>query len=442
MAIDVCGKISKVREGSPAYTAGVRAGDELISIDSQPVRDILDFYYLSDEQSFDIKVCRDGVTYSYFVDLESGEELGIEFAEELFDGLRKCHNKCIFCFLRQMPKGLRSSLYQRDDDYRLSFAHGNYITLTNLSESDMDRICTQKMSPLYISVHTTDSELREKMLGNKNAGRIMEQLRRLASARITMHTQIVLCPGVNDGEHLDRTIRDLSSLHPWVSDIAIVPVGLTMHRFGLTPLKSVDSAKARQVVDSCKRWQKDFKREYDTRLVFPSDEFYLLSNVDFPSTSAYEGFPQLEDGVGVSRIFLDELRQVQKSILTKKLRPGRYTLVTGTLATPLVQHLAEVLNTVEGVHARVCTIENKFFGKTVTVAGLLTGIDIADALANTGPDECVLIPAVMLNEDRFLDDVTVADLRDRVKAEILVVDASLRAVVKAISKCRTERKID
>ena len=417
MSKDINGRISMVAEDSPAHNAGLKSGDELISINAQPVCDILDYHYISAEDHLEIKARRNGRVLTYSIEKETDEALGLEFEEDLFDGVRTCANNCVFCFLHQMPKGLRQSLYVRDDDFRLSFAHGNYITLTNLSDDDMDRICTQRMSTLYVSVHTTDPALRVKMLGNKQAARIMDQLRRLADSRITMHAQIVLCPGINDGEHLEKTIRDLSSLHPWVASVAIVPVGLTKHRDGLTPLHSVNSRMAYTIIEACKQWQAEFKKRLGTRFIFPSDELYILSKTEIPSKNSYEGFPQLEDGIGISRIFLDELRHIAK----ESIPPGSYVLVIGVLAMPLVQQLADILAKSPGVSARICVIKNKFLGETVTVAGLLAGQDIAKALVDVKKDETVLIPNVALNEDRFLDDMTISDLQKLVEGKITVV---------------------
>ncbi len=427
------GRIAKVEEGSPAQAAGLQIGDELIAINSQPVRDILDFNYLAAERNPTVLIQHDGAQHTLIIRKQADEDMGIEFEQELFDGVRTCHNNCVFCFVRQMPKGMRPSLNIRDDDYRLSFAHGNYITLTNMAEEDLDRMCSQRMSPIYVSVHTTDPWLRTKMLRNKNAGKVMDQLRRLAASRITMHAQIVLCPGFNDAEHLDKTIHDLASLHPWIASIAIVPVGLTRHREGLSPLVKVDVGLATQVIESCERWQREFKRRFDTRLVFPSDEFYLLSGKPFPSATAYEGFPQFEDGIGVSRLFLDDLHKASRRIGRTMLQPGRYILITGTLAAPLIGQFADVLNQFPDVEARVCPIMNKFLGETVTVAGLLTGQDIASALQDAGSDETALIPDVMLNEGRFLDDMTIPELQDRVRCRVLVVPSSPTGVIQAVS---------
>ncbi|MHB1001756.1 MAG: DUF512 domain-containing protein [Armatimonadota bacterium] len=404
------GKISYVEEESPAYNAGIVPGDELVSINSRAIVDVLDCSYLSSEEKIDIEIQRDGKVLEFAINKDEDEDLGIEFEEELFDGLRSCKNSCIFCFLKQMPKGMRDTLYMRDDDYRLSFAQGNYITLTNLSDDDMTRIISQRMGPLYISVQTTDPDLRVKMLKNPNAAKVMDQLRAFADARITMHTQIVLCPGINDGEYLEKSVRDLASLSPWVESIAIVPVGLTKYRDDLDELHPVDSILASDVINSCTKWQKEFKKAHGTRLVYVSDEFYLLAGIDFPGKAAYEEFPQFENGVGISRTFIDELKLVEKRISRLPLKPGKYVLVTGTLAAPLVTQLADLLNQADGVHARLCITMNKFFGKTVTVAGLLTGQDIICALKDTDEKELILIPDVALNGDKFLDDVTISEV--------------------------------
>ena len=424
------GKIGKVKEGSPAWEAGIRPGDELISVDSRAVRDVLDYRYRTLEEDLDLEITRSGETCLFHIAKDLDEDLGLEFEEELFDGLHTCANSCIFCFLHQMPKGLRRSLYVHDDDYRLSFAQGNYITLTNLSNEDMDRICSQRMSTMYISVHATEPDLRERMLRNPQAGRIMEQLRRFAEARITMHTQIVVCPGINDGERVERSVRDLAALHPWVASIAIVPVGLTKYREKLTPLRPVDHQLAREVIDSCKWWQTEFKRRLSTRLVFPSDEFYLLAGADFPSANAYEGFPQFENGIGVCRLFLDELKQLARR--RPSVKPGRYVLVTGILAAPLVQQLAAYLDIQPGVEARSCITMNKYLGETITVAGLLSGQDVMEALKALSPKDTALIPEIALNEGRFLDDISMCQVQEAVRCKVVAAPSTPIALVESL----------
>lgn len=415
-----------------AERLGIQPRDVLVSINNQPVRDVLDYRYLTSDRHFTVRVRRDGRVQELTVRASSDEPFGLEFEEELFDGLRTCENNCIFCFYEQMPKGLRPSLYVKDDDFRLSFAHGNYITMTNVTDDDLDRICSQRMSPLYVSVHATEPELRARLLGNGRAGCIMDQLARLADARIAVHAQVVLCPGINDGCHLDRTIRDLASLHPCVASIAIVPVGLTRYRAGLPRLRPVDGASATQVIRSCKHWQREFKQCLGTRLVFPSDEFYHLSGTSLPSDEAYEGYPQFEDGVGLSRLFLEELRLLCRRRMRKPFEQARYILVTGVLAAPLIERLASFLNGLDGIRAEGCIIKNKFFGESVTVAGLLTGEDIADALRNTSREQRALIPAAALNENRFLDGMTLCDLQRAVPAVVTVVQPSPRAVAEQV----------
>lgn len=433
------GKISAVEAHSPAGEAGLMVGDELVSINGRPVSDVLECCYLCSEEKLRIRVRRGGEILAFKIVKDEMDDLGLEFEEELFDGMRSCRNNCVFCFLQQMPKGMRKSLYMRDDDYRLSFAQGNYITLTNLSDDDMDRIVTQKMSPLHISVHTTDPELRLRMMRSPNAARVMDQLRAFANARITMHTQIVLCPGINDGSHLARSVLEMSDLYPRIESIAIVPVGLTGHREGLAPLTTVDSELAGRVVDSCERWQREFRRKLGSRLVHASDEFHLLAGRVLPSRATYEGFPQLENGVGISRIFMDDLMRVERSVAERTLHPGRYILVTGTLASPMVERLAQALVDVGRVSASVCTVKNKFFGETVTVAGLLTGQDVAEALCDVEPYEHVLIPDVMLNAGRFLDDMTIPELQAVVGAQVITVPPTPRGVFEALKERPTRR---
>lgn len=428
------GKIGYIEDESPAEDAGLQAGDYLISIDSHEISDVLDFAFFSNENHLVLEVERGDYRFIISIDNYDEEDLGIQFEEELFDGCRSCSNNCIFCFLKQMPEGMRDTLYVKDDDFRLSFAQGNYITLTNLSDDDMYRILSQRMGPLYISVQATEPDLRQSMLGNKNAGRIMEQLRTLADARISMHTQIVLCPGINDGVHLEKSINDLASLHPWVETIAVVPVGLTRHRDGLPLLKPFTSEEALDVVTSCTAWQKQLRKSLGTRLVFPSDEFYIRAGVKLPSRAAYEGFPQYENGVGISRLFMDELKGIERQLSNIDAIPGKYVMLTGILASGMVSEFADILNGSGKLQVRVYAVANRFFGETVTVAGLLTGADIAEAVTSTENDEIILIPEIMLNEDRFLDNMRISELACLTGRKVISVPISPRDMINKLQR--------
>ena len=425
-------EIMRVVSGSPAELAGIHDGDLLVTLNGQQVRDILDYRYHTADEKVIVEVIRKGRLLRRTIRKSPEEDLGLRFREELFDGVRMCANDCIFCFLKQMPQGLRDSLYIRDDDYRLSFAHGNYVTLTNLSEQDMRRIGSQRISPLYVSVHSTDPDIREFMLGNRRARQIMSQLNRLAGAGIRIHTQIVLCPGINDGEHLCRTIRDLATLHPSVASVALVPVGLTRYRERLPAIRRITSKECEEVLDICRSFQREFRRTKGTRFVFASDEIYILAKEDFPSASAYEGFPQLEDGVGLCRLFIDDMRKVERKLKNSFRRIAnvrKYVFVTGTLASDLLGQLACIFNECLPTNCEVRTIENNFFGDSVTVAGLLTGQDIINGLAGkVEPDQTVLIPAVALRDGMFLDNTTLSDLQMALGVPVEIVESMPSAV--------------
>ncbi len=418
------GKVKDVRIDSPSYKAGILPGDELISIDNKSINDILDYAYHSINEKMTVKLKRNDRIFDVKVTNIEENDIGISFEDELFDGCRLCANNCIFCFLKQMPKGMRSSLYVRDDDFRLSFVHGNYITLTNLTDADMDRIISQRMGPLFISVHTTDPELRTKMLNNKNAAKIMHQLKAFAEARISMHTQIVLCSGINDGINLEKSINDLAALYPWVESIAVVPVGLTKYRDNLPYIDQFTKEQAACVVESISSWQKSFKKKFDSRLVYASDEFYLRADMKFPSKLTYEGFPQYENGVGISRLFLDELKSAERILNRKKLEFKKYVLVTGMLAKDIIQQLADLINNSGKSLARVMAVKNDFFGESVTVAGLVTGCDIIKRASDTFTDEVIVIPKIMLNKNRFLDDITVENLQSEINRDVITASSS------------------
>jgi len=423
--------IARVTTGSPAEDAGIRAGDRLASIDGAAVRDYVDYKFLSAEDRIGVEVIdSDCARRTFVIEKHPDRDLGLGFASDVFDGMRLCRNRCIFCFYDQLPRGLRDTLYVRDDDFRLSFLHGNYITLTNLSEDDFARICEQRLSPLYVSVHATETALRRRLLGNPRAPDVLHQMRRLAQCGIEMHAQIVLCPGLNDGRHLARTVRDLAALHPAVASVAIVPVGLTGHRAGLADLQAVSGDDARQVLEQIAAWQREFLSRFGSRFVFAADEFYLLAGEDFPPAAEYEGFPQRENGVGLARLFLDESEEAD-------FRPAAglsVILVTGVSAARMVKRMAAKMRR-QGVRCNVLVVRNRLLGETVTVAGLLAGEDVAASLGARRAAGVVALPASALRDNEFLDGVTVQELSRRVGKKVIRA-AGPRELARALARMR------
>jgi putative radical SAM enzyme (TIGR03279 family) len=416
-----------------AARAGLKPGDRLLRVNGQGLRDLVDFHVQAGEEQLAIDVDRGGRPCSVVLERKWGRDLGLECEPPEAAEISTCANKCVFCFIHQLPRGLRKSLYVKDDDYRLSFLHGNYITLTDLPDSEIQRIVDLHLSPLYISVHATDPVLRHFLLGSPKTikGDLMERLRRLADAGIRLHAQIVLCPGLNDGPHLERTVRELGELHPGVATVAVVPVGLTRHRDGLYPLRSITAAEAAQTLDSIHGWQSRLLRRHGTRLVFAADELYLQAGRPIPPAAAYEDFAVVEDGIGLVRRFEDDLGRLAP-------RPGRArwrgerlaTVVTGELFGPILARLVEEIR-VPGLRTQVVPVPNEFFGRAITVTGLLTGEDIAQALAGRTLGDVVLVPRVALTESKgvFLDDVVPEDLARHIGAPIAVVDPSAKGLV-------------
>jgi putative radical SAM enzyme (TIGR03279 family) len=419
-----------------ASRAGLRPGDRLLRVNGQELRDLVDFHVQAGEEQLAIDLDRGGRPCSVVVERKWGKDLGLECEPPAPAEISTCANKCVFCFIHQLPPGLRKSLYVKDDDYRLSFLHGNYITLTDLPESEIDRIVDLRLSPLYISVHATDPALRHFLLGSPKTikGDLMERLRRLADAGIRLHAQIVLCPGLNDGAHLERTVRELGALHPGVATVAVVPVGLTRHRDGLYPLRSITPTEARATLDAIHAWQAAFLERLGTRLVFAADELYLQAGRAIPPAAAYEGFSVVEDGVGLVRRFEDDLRPLAARPGRPRWRGGRaVTIVTGELFGPLLGPLLEGLR-VPGLRTEVVAVPNEFFGRAITVAGLLTGRDVARALSGRALGHVVLVPRVALTETKgvFLDDVAPEDLARGLGVPVVTVEASARGLVDGI----------
>lgn len=415
------GIVSYVEPDSIAEEAGILPGDILVSINGHQLTDIIDYRFYSAEEDVDLLVRRDGEEAVISVEKDDDEPLGMEFTDELFDGVRTCGNRCIFCFVSQLPKGMRRTLYIKDDDYRLSFLHGNFVTLTNVSKSDITRVIEQRLTPLFVSVHTTEPALRTAMVRGKVMPDVMEQLRALSAGGITLHTQIVLCPDVNDEEHLRQTVHDLSSLYPSVASIGIVPVGLTTHRQTSPKLTSIDPTGAAEVIRKVRGWQRDFKSQFGTRLVWASDELYLVSGFPIPSAESYEGYPQIENGIGLVRRFVEDEKKALRRLPLRFPKPTKVTAITSTLAAPVLQTFADKVNRVKNLDMEVAVIKNHFFGETVTVAGLITGTDIRDQLSGRDLGDMVIIPATMLRDGAFLDDITVGQLSNALGKPVVAV---------------------
>ena len=438
-------KVLALEPDSPAARAGVQLGDIITHVNGQPVLDIVDFAFLSAGERVSLDMLR-GDTEPLHFEVSKGydEDLGIEFGDDLFDRVHICKNKCVFCFLYQQPKGLRPSLYIKDDDYRLSFLHGNYLTLTNMGEAEFQRVIDQKLSPLFVSVHATDPEVRGRMLGRKGPEPILPRLEMLSDAKIQVHGQVVLCPGYNDGDQLEQTVRELAALHPdargtygGVLSVAVVPVGLTQFRDRLAALTTCSPEFSRSVVEEAEAWRAQFRKQIGTNFVFLSDEFYLAAGMEVPAARQYEGFPQLEDGVGMVRLFQDDVKKVARRLPSRLPAPRTATLVTGELAAPFLNNLAETFNQVENLNVNVCAVHNTFFEGNISIAGLLTGHDVAEALRRMGDavGERVVLPSIMLRDpdrDIFLDDMTLAEFQATVGREVHVVERMPSAAAKAI----------
>lgn len=420
--------ISSVEPSSPAAKVGIRAGDILISINGQDINDVLDYRFYLTEKRVTLKLHRGPELFDVSIKKGEYDDIGLEFETYLMDNKHSCRNKCIFCFIDQLPCGMRDTLYFKDDDSRLSFLLGNYITLTNLSDADVDRIIEMKTSPINISVHTTNPELRIQMMKNKRAGEVLSYLRRFADAGISLNCQIVLCKGVNDGAELWRTMRDLVSYLPSLNGVAIVPAGLTDHRDGLYKLEPYTPDEAAAIIDMVDEFAAECLEKYGSRLFFCADELYLKAGRELPDDEYYEGYSQLEDGVGMIRSmqteFDDEFEYISDYDLAK---PRSLSIATGYAAYDFILSLVERLRAVSpSLDCKVYKIRNDFFGHNITVAGLVTGQDITAQLEGKPLGERLLIPSVMLRHerDRFLDDVTTNELSERLGVKLVTVESN------------------
>ena len=427
--------VSDIVPGSIAEELGIRPGDKLLAIDGHEIEDIFDYqFYVEDEEIVLLIEKPDGEQWELEIEKEADEDLGIEFGQGLMDEYRSCYNKCIFCFIDQMPKGMRDTLYFKDDDSRLSFLQGNYVTLTNMSSHDIERIIRYRLEPINISFQTTNPELRCRMLHNRFAGEALKKVDMLYQGGIEMNGQIVLCKGVNDGDELERSIRDLTSYLPLLKSVSVVPVGLTKFRSGLYPLEPFTKEDAREVLNVIHRWQEKIYQEYGIHFIHAGDEWYLLAEEDVPEEERYDGYLQLENGVGMLRLLFNEFAEGYDA-LTGDDRRDELSIATGKLAYPYLCKMAEkITEKFPGVRIHVYCIRNDFFGERITVSGLITGQDLMAQLKERELGRRLLIPCNMLktDEDVFLDDFTVEQVSGALQVPIDIVKSSGQDLIDSI----------
>ncbi len=448
-------RVISVAPGSPAALSGIEVGDELVSINGQSPRDIIQYQLLTDEPELEIEVSRGGLQLAFEVEKADDAALGIEVHSALFDQIRTCDNHCEFCFIYQLPPGMRKSLYTKDDDYRLSFLYGNFTTLTRFTEADLERVITERLSPLYVSIHATNPDIRARMLRNRRGATSLRWLRELLNNKIEVHGQVVVCPGVNDGDILDDTLAGVLDEYPDMANVAVVPLGVSRYSKEAA-MRPHTLAEAQRVVDIVERWQSTFLNCLGHRMVFAADEYYLLAKRPFPSAETYEGFKMHEDGIGMARAFeaeviglSDDAIGVQTGFFASvdapaegyraprlaEQNPGSVTLLprktapvgilTGRYGAQVLEPLLGYLRSESGANVRIITVENKFFGGNIGVTGLMVGEDIARTLANEPQGHRYLLPDVCLSGGKFLDGLTPADLPRPV--EIVATDGvSLR----------------
>lgn len=434
--------IEKVKDGSIAEEMGIEKGDCLLSINGKEIEDIFDYQYYAEDTYIEVLIRKeDGEEWLLEIDKEEDEDLGITFENGLMDKYRSCTNKCIFCFIDQMPQGMRDTLYFKDDDSRLSFLQGNYITLTNMSEHDIERIIKYRLSPINISFQATNPEVRRMMLHNRFAGDILEKVKRFYDENIIMNGQIVLCKGINDGKELERSISDLYQFLPYLQSVSVVPVGLSKFRQGLYPLEPFNKEDADEVIEIIHKWQKKAFENYGLHFIHASDEWYLLSDRTLPEEDNYDGYLQLDNGVGVLRLFLNEFNEALRTLTEgrdkKPVHKETISAMTGKLAFPIIKQAADLLmESVEGLTIHVYGIRNDFFGERITVSGLLTGTDIMAQGKELDLGERLLLPENILRsgETVLLDDYTVEDLKKSLQVPIDIVKSSGYEFVNAVMK--------
>ena len=432
-------KISRVLPDSIAEEIGFEAGDAIVSINQTKPRDLIDYRFLCSDEYLELEVVDTaGDLHVIEIEKDYDDDLGLEFETALFDGLMQCNNHCPFCFIDQQPPGKRKSLYFKDDDYRLSFLYGSYLTLTNLTEPEWRRIEQMRLSPLFVSVHATEPEVRIRLLKNNRAGLIMSQFKWFQERRLQIHAQVVVCPGINDGEHLERTLLDLASFHqgdiPAIASAAVVPVGLTRFRPSEDELIPVSQHKAVEVIEQVQQLQEKFKQQFGSNFVWLADEWFLIARQDVPSESHYEDYPQIGNGVGSIRLFLKQFQNTATEMLPDAIEiPRHYTWVVGNAVEHAFQPLVEQLNAVEGLEINLVALNSKYWGQEITVTGLLTGQDLLQGLPGKDLGDGILLPSLMLKHDdtKFLDDMTVEDVSSELKIPIFPVSG----VEELINQC-------
>ncbi len=450
--------ITKVIPDSICAEMGFEPGDSIVAVNGQKPRDLIDYQFLCADEFLELEVLDSkGKTHKLEIDKEYDEDLGLEFETALFDGLIQCNNRCPFCFIDQQPPGKRETLYLKDDDYRLSFLYGSYLTLTNLTQKEWDRIEQMRLSPLYLSVHATEPEVRIRLLKNLRAGKIIEQIKWFQERRLQIHAQVVVCPGINDGEHLERTLLDLAKFHtgniPAVASVAVVPVGLTRFRPAEDELIAVTAEKAREVIEQVQKIQvllskgkggpKAKNQNSKSRCIWLADEWFLIAGLDFPSAADYEDYPQIGNGVGSIRQFIQQFETAFEKLQPMPVNPPRKLVwVVGNAVEKAFEPIVQQLNQIPGLSVNLAALCSHYWGQTITVTGLLTGQDLLEALQGRDLGDGILLPSVMLKqgEPRFLDDMTLEQLASSLKTRILPVSGVEELISAAIGLANAEVK--
>lgn len=434
-------KISRVIPDSIGAEIGFEPGDAIVTINGTRPRDLIDYQFLCADEYLDLEVVDGaGVVHQIEIEKEYDDDLGLEFETALFDGLIQCNNRCPFCFIDQQPPGKRQSLYYKDDDYRLSFLYGSYLTLTNLTASEWQRIEQMRLSPLFVSVHATEPEVRTRLLKNPRAGLILDQLAWFQARRLQIHAQVVVCPGINDGKHLETTLQDLAAFGvgdiPAVISAAVVPVGLTKFRPSQDELIPVSRAKAKEVIAQVQGLQKKFQSQLGTNFAWLADEWFLIAQQELPPESHYEDYPQIGNGVGSIQQFIRDFGQIASQMLPQQIYPPRrFVWVVGNAVEYAFQPLVQQLNRVDGLTVELAALNSDYWGQEISVTGLLTGQDLIGKLSDRNCGEAILLPSVMLKHDeaKFLDDITVAEVAEKLNTPIISVDGTKDLIKTCIS---------